>query len=336
MNKSIPALVFIFFCGFFFYGVENGLVPRSIIKIDKGAALARDKNQTVSAKGNPVIVPEITYADIPYGLHSRNVLDFWQAESPQPTPVVVFIHGGGFSRGDKSFIMKKKRSRDIVQCLNNGISFASINYRFRQTTRLDSILYDCARAIQFLRDKSGEWNIDKLRIAAYGNSAGGGVALWLGVYDDLADPENDDPVLRESSRLSAVGHLKSQATYDFHKWAGILALQENWHASYQMTHDLELYKISSRSQYQDEEIIRLRHFVDMPAHADSGDPPIFISNMNDPEQLSSLGDILHHPNHAIFLKKKCDAVGIPSVLILRNTPNEEKMSAIDFFIDVFE
>jgi pimeloyl-ACP methyl ester carboxylesterase len=335
MNKPIPFLVLIFFFGFY-CGRENASDSHSIPEMNEVAAFAGEVDQPDSAKDKAIIVPEITYADIPYGPHPRNVLDFWKAESPQPTPVVVFIHGGGFKRGDKRLVLKKGRVRDIVQCLNHGISFASINYRFRQTTRLDSILYDCARAIQLLRYKSGEWNIDKSKIAAYGNSAGGGIALWLGVYDDLADPENSDPVLCESSRISAVGHIKSQATYDFDKWDGILALAENWHASYQMTHDLELYEISSQSQYHDDDIIQLRRLVNMPAYIDSGDPPIFISNIKDPQNLSSLGDILHHPNHAIFLKKKYDAVGIPSVLILRSTPDEEKISVIDFFIDVFE
>ena len=40
-------------------------------------------------------------ADVPYGPHERNVLDFWAAESDGPAPLVVYIHGGGFRGGDK-------------------------------------------------------------------------------------------------------------------------------------------------------------------------------------------------------------------------------------------
>src|SRR6187551_3852622 len=47
----------------------------------------------------PTLPP--THANVQYGPHERNVLDFWKAESEQPTPVLVFIHGGGFVAGDK-------------------------------------------------------------------------------------------------------------------------------------------------------------------------------------------------------------------------------------------
>src|SRR6185369_14162734 len=46
--------------------------------------------------------PPPTFENIKYGLYDADVLDFWQAKSDQPTPVVVFIHGGGFVAGDKS------------------------------------------------------------------------------------------------------------------------------------------------------------------------------------------------------------------------------------------
>src|SRR5689334_21029656 len=41
------------------------------------------------------------FKDVHYGPHERNVLDFWKAESKQPTPLLVSIHGGGFMRGNK-------------------------------------------------------------------------------------------------------------------------------------------------------------------------------------------------------------------------------------------
>src|SRR5437879_1416694 len=46
--------------------------------------------------------PKPTFADVKYGPHERNVLDFWKADTKEPAPVVVAIHGGGFMAGDKS------------------------------------------------------------------------------------------------------------------------------------------------------------------------------------------------------------------------------------------
>ena len=44
---------------------------------------------------------EPTQSNVPYGTHERQVLDFYQAKSESPTPVVFFIHGGGWVSGDK-------------------------------------------------------------------------------------------------------------------------------------------------------------------------------------------------------------------------------------------
>src|SRR5262249_15051893 len=74
--------------------------------------------------------------------------------------------------------------------------------------------HDAARAIQFIRHKAKDWNIDPTRIAATGDSAGAGISLWLAFHDDLADPKNADPVLRESTRLTCAATKVGQTTYD--------------------------------------------------------------------------------------------------------------------------
>ena len=176
------------------------------------------------------ILPPITPTGIPanevdirYGSHKRNVFDLWIANTEQPAPLVIFIHGGGFRSGDKSKVYNRK---DIDFYLNHGISFASINYRYMTGDSLGvrASLYDSKRALQFIRSRAREWNIDKNRIACYGGSAGAGTSLWLAFHDDMADPENKDPVLRESTRIQAAGATGTQATYNLARWSDILAL----------------------------------------------------------------------------------------------------------------
>jgi len=65
-------------------------------------------------------------------------------------------------------------------------------------------LGDAGRALQFVRTKAREWNVDAARIAGAGVSAGGCAALWLGLHDDMAEPANADPIARESTRLFCV------------------------------------------------------------------------------------------------------------------------------------
>ncbi len=277
--------------------------------------------------------PAPTYEDVPYGPDERNVLDFWQADSNEPTPVVVYIHGGGFRTGDKTTIRTASGLAEIAHYLDNGISFAAINYRFRMTTTLDRIMLDCARAIQFLRHRAGEWNIDKTRIAAYGGSAGGGASIWLGLHDDLADPNSEDPVLWESTRLAAMGHLNSQATYDFVQWPAILSIDPNWSEAMDSREDLDLYGIEDRSRLWDPDIVAMRAFLDMPAFMDPNDPPLYTSNLKPDTEPANANEVIHHPRHAMFLKAQCDLLGIPCVAILADTPSEERIRLMDFFVE---
>jgi len=157
--------------------------------------------------------PPPTYANFAYGAHPRNVLDFWKAESPAPTPLVIFIHGGGF----QSFSKERIRPRDVRQLLANGISVAAINYRYVQTDPLPACFFDARRAVQFLRSKALDWNIDKTRVGAYGGSAGAMISMWLAFHDDMAVPNSDDPVTRESTRLACVATQGGQITFARHR-----------------------------------------------------------------------------------------------------------------------
>jgi acetyl esterase/lipase len=67
-----------------------------------------------------------TYSNVPYGDHERQVLDFFKADTKEPAPLVVYIHGGGWVNGDKVGI----GTVDLKRLLDSGISAASINYRF--------------------------------------------------------------------------------------------------------------------------------------------------------------------------------------------------------------
>lgn len=159
-----------------------------------------------------------TVADFKYAHDSdRQVFDLWLAESNEPTPLVVFIHGGGWMGGDKS----RYGDRDIQPFLDRGISVASVSYRFILQAMDQGVeppvkapLHDAARAIQTIRSKSAEWNIDKTKIAATGGSAGACTSLWLAFHDDLADPQSADPVARESSRLTAAAVIGAQTSLD--------------------------------------------------------------------------------------------------------------------------
>ena len=155
---------------------------------------------------------EPTEANVKYDTrHERNVLDFWKADADKPTPVFVWFHGGGFKNGDKSSVAG--RGGMLEEYLRQGISVASCNYPFLQDASYDQIMHHCARAIQFIRAKSGQWNIDPRRVGACGPSAGALISGWIGYHPDLRNPRSRDPVERITTRLLVVGsHLQPIGT----------------------------------------------------------------------------------------------------------------------------
>jgi acetyl esterase/lipase len=169
-------------------------------------------------KKAPAERPEPTAANVVYGKDSeRQKFDFWQAKADAPTPLVLLIHGGGWTSGDKSGYRKAA----IQPYLDAGISVAAINYRFipqameqKVEPPVKACVTDAARALQTLRSKAKEWNLDKARVGATGGSAGACTSLWLAFHDDLADSKSDDPIARESTRLACAAVSGAQTSLD--------------------------------------------------------------------------------------------------------------------------
>ena len=168
-----------------------------------------------------------THADVKYGPHDRNVLDLWLADSEEPTPLLICIHGGGFSGGDK----RGFREDDLIEpMLEAGISVAAINYRLTEGGKNPHPIpmHDGARAVQFLRYNAIKYNLDNNRFGATGGSAGGCMLMWLGFHPDLSKPNHREPMLRESSRLQALAPFGGQSCLHIptlERWFGVASLR---------------------------------------------------------------------------------------------------------------
>ena len=257
--------------------------------------------------------PKPTFADVKYGPHERNVLDIYQAKSDKPTPLVVYIHGGGFVGGDK----KGVAPAIVDKCLQSGVSVAAINYRFLEHAALPDILRDSARAIQFLRFNCSKYNIDKKRIASYGGSAGAGTSLWLAFHDDLADPKSKDPVLRESTRLSAAGSLNGQFSYDFERWAEFIGeypgTRENMASKI-----LNMYGLKDPNEVSSEKGKAIRADLDMYGLLTKDDAPVFLYTAGKNTNPTDHGHYVHHPRHSIAIRDKCKQAGVECETLLRD------------------
>jgi len=240
------------------------------------------------------------------------VLDFWRADSDAPAPLVVFIHGGGF----QAFSKERIDQRFVRQFLDAGISVAAINYRYVTIEPFPAAFYDARRAIQFLRSKSKEWNIDPQRIGAYGGSAGAMISMWLGFHDDMAQPQSADPVERQSTRLACVATQGGQITFD-REW-----MRQSIPGN--MIHNNPAFKllfgVDSLEDLDRPEVRRRVVELSPITHLTADDPPIYMEYSmapdsripSDPRRIKPWA--LHHVIFGITLKVRMDALGIESEL----------------------
>ena len=273
------------------------------------AARPRGKAKAPPANGN---LPAADLRDVKYGPHERNALDFWFAKNTKAAaPLIVFIHGGGFVGGDKS---QKLSLAALRAALDGGAAFMSINYRFRKHAPIQDILRDAARAIQFMRANAGRFRIDPNRIASFGSSAGAGTSLWLAAHDDLADPKSADPVLRESSRISAAGSLNGQATYDLREWDRLIfPFKPEWRKG--ENEGPEFYHFNSDADCDTEQGKIIRADCDMLGLLTADDPPIYLSCSHPDGEPTSRSHLLHHPRHTQVFERRCKELGIPVTAI---------------------
>jgi acetyl esterase len=289
------------------FDLPPGMYTLELKALDKAGNIITSRKE-ILAHRNPqpsqARALQPTYRDVKYGPDQRNVLDFWQADSKQPTPVLVSIHGGGFLQGDKSVSPQL-----LKECLDAGISVAAITYRFSTQAIAPASFQDGARAIQFLRSKAKDWAIDPKRIAATGSSAGAGISLWLGFHDEMADPNNADPVLRESTRLTCMVVFDGQSSYDPRFIRGLFP-GKNIHMNPALASlfGVDLDKLDELPA----EKYKLFEEASPITHLSKDDPPVLLifSRPLDTE-VTDQGIGIHHPLFGKVLKEKMDAIGIP-------------------------
>lgn len=267
-----------------------------------GLALAQEGQQSVR-KTAPGYRTLPTHPDVKYGTYDRNIMDVWLAKSDKPTPVLVSIHGGGFSQGNKSVSPWL-----LEECLKSGISVVAITYRLSDEALAPAQFLDSARAIQFIRYKAREWNLDATQVAATGGSAGAGISLWLGFHADLADPKNTDPVLRQSSRLKSMAVVNGQTSYDPRFLRALFPGTD----TYKVGALAKLFDIDpDRLDQLPAEKYKLFEEVSPITHlTKDGAPVLLIYTTTLDTPITSQGVGIHHPKFGKVLKEKMDALGI--------------------------
>jgi hypothetical protein len=277
--------------------------------------------------------------DIAYDNKERTKFDIWLPNSNTPTGLVIYVHGGGFTSGDKDFVYSAQSGgvwdfpSDIRFLLQNNIAFATIRYTLLsptgETQGVKKPMADVRRALQYIRHRSGDFNIDKSKIILAGNSAGAGTSLWIAFNNDFADAQSNDPVLKESSRVKGVVARETQSSYNIEdRWVNDVFVDYNTTWSEILANETgniqKIYGVSSNAQYESAAIDAYRAEVDMLSLMSADDPEIWINN--------TLRDVLspykpfnpdipsHHAFHARELKERADAIGVKNIAYYGKNP----------------
>ncbi|MEP5785542.1 MAG: alpha/beta hydrolase fold domain-containing protein [Ekhidna sp.] len=274
-----------------------------------------------------------TFSEISYGDHHRQILDFWKAESNEPTPLVFVVHGGGWGGGEKERV---HRFVDVQPLLDAGISIVAINYRLIRHAKEDGVeppvkacLYDAARALQYVRSKASEWNINKDLIAAAGGSAGACTSLWLAFHPDLADPDSSDPVSRESTRVYCAGVKEPQTTLDPKqirewipngKYGGHAFGKENFEEFLSDRESL-LSLIAEYSPY---------------SLVSADDPSIYMFYKNQPAIGQKVDNATHSSNYGVKLQERCVELGIDCEVQYPGAVGTTYQTQTDFLIGMLK
>ncbi|MGW4772562.1 alpha/beta hydrolase fold domain-containing protein [Nocardia sp. NPDC004278] len=150
-------------------------------------------------------IPDLVYATVD-GVDLR--LDLYLPAGTAAAPLVLYFHGGGWSRGSRknygSVGWQADERTPFAQVVAAGYAVASVDYRLSDRARWPAQIFDAKAAVRWLRASAGTYRLDPNHVAAWGDSAGGYIASMLGTTGGVAELEGGVGVAGYSSRVQAV------------------------------------------------------------------------------------------------------------------------------------
>jgi acetyl esterase/lipase len=115
--------------------------------------------------------------NVPYDTHPETVMDIYKPAGKGPHPAMIVIHGGGWTGGTKGSMV----ANWVVRYLEKGFVVANVEYRLAAVATAPAAVEDAMKAANYFFDNAHKYDADPKRVAVTGGSAGGHLALMVGM-----------------------------------------------------------------------------------------------------------------------------------------------------------
>lgn len=194
-------------------GIRELAKPGESVAVAKVPALAQTAYASVDSTQPAFRLSDVAFLDA--GRKEKLDLYYPMGSFRPDRPAVVFIHGGGFTGGDKAEYRSASVSADLCRA---GYVVVSCNYVLGPKDKpgvWPQNIADCRNAVRWLRAHAKELGVHPDRIAVAGGSAGGYLALIVGLSDDKTGP-GGDPSAKVSAKVSAVIDMYGVVNFSKH------------------------------------------------------------------------------------------------------------------------
>ena len=171
------------------------LLPFVLTLLFSSSLLAQRNREQLLPEGT-VVKKDIIYQKV--GDRELPLDLYIPAGATEPLPLVIWIHGGGWRRGNKEGI---NRCADV---LKHGYALASVEYRLSGEAIFPAAIEDCKAAVSYLRWKAPKLGLDPDRFGVWGSSAGGHLVALLGTTNDVLDFDTHSVTRNASPAVQAV------------------------------------------------------------------------------------------------------------------------------------
>lgn len=252
---------------------------------------------------------------ISYGREApeAQMLNAYLVQRDTPTAAIVQILSGGWNSSPP----QGANLGPFQPYLDAGISVIVAAHRpVGKEIHWPAPCDDVARAVQFVRDRAGEWGIDPNRIAVKGRSSGGHLALMVGFGPDRANSASADPVEHRSSKPNCI--VAGAAPTDLVLQMSAL-LQDSYRQAYLWERMLDLVGATAGDISRDELLARLKPLSPIE-YVGRNSPPVFLTHQG-PVDAFWPGDArlrwdVHTPITGLILEKKLKELEVPYELVI--------------------